>query len=198
AADDQYLVRLEPQLEQSGLQRGQHRKIAASRAPIRVDLAFVDFLGELSGGRRLRGGRGFDCGAHGFFLDSDFVDGDGEPAFAGQLFLHAVDEVVRHEWFAVVFADVPVRGRAGLGAQVTGELAAVIVFDDNHPLALRKNTRHHVGVERDNPLDVQLIRHDALFAGELFDGFANYSFGRAPADERDLGVFRPDELGRSD
>jgi len=93
-----------------------------------------------------------------------------------KLFLHGVDEVVRHERFAVVFADVPVRGRAGLGAQVTGELAAVIILDDDDPLALRKNTRHHVGVERHNPLDVQLIRHNALLAGELFDRFANDPF----------------------
>ena len=60
------LVRLEAQLEQRGLQRGQHGEIAAARAPVGVDSALVGVLGQrrrLGGGWRVR--RGAAIGAHG-------------------------------------------------------------------------------------------------------------------------------------
>ena len=51
--------------------------------------------------------------------------------FAGQLFLHCFHDVVRHERFAVVLADVAVRDEAGFAAQVARELPAVVVLDDD-------------------------------------------------------------------
>ena len=58
-----------------------------------------------------------------------------EFGFAGQLLFHAFDNVVRHERFAVVLADVAVRVEAGLAAEIAGELAAVVVLDDDDVLA---------------------------------------------------------------
>src|SRR5204863_4187885 len=41
AADDQHLMRLESQLEERCFQRGENGKIAATRTPVRMNLAFV-------------------------------------------------------------------------------------------------------------------------------------------------------------
>ena len=50
---------------------------------------------------------------------------------AGELFLDRFDDVVRHEGFAIVLADVAVGDEAGFAAQVAGELAAEVVLDDD-------------------------------------------------------------------
>ena len=50
----------------------------------------------------------------------NFVDGHGEPGLAGQLFFHRFDNVMRHERFAVVLADVAVRVEAGLASADNG------------------------------------------------------------------------------
>ena len=63
------------------------------------------------------------------------MDGNGESGLAGQLLLDRFDDVVRHEWFAVVLADVAVRVEAGLAPEIAGELAAVVVLDDDDILA---------------------------------------------------------------
>src|SRR6266852_5158276 len=63
--------------------------------------------------------------------DHDFVHGYGKLGLPGQLILHCFHDVMRHEWFAVVFADVAVRDETGFTAQVAGELPAVVVFDDD-------------------------------------------------------------------
>src|SRR5713101_4709751 len=49
AADDASLMRLQLQLEHCGLERGEHREIAAAGTPIRMDPAPVRILGELTG-----------------------------------------------------------------------------------------------------------------------------------------------------
>src|SRR6266853_5578187 len=61
----------------------------------------------------------------------NFVRGNRELGIPGQLFLHRFDNVMRHEWFAIVFADVSVRYEAGFAAQVAGKLPAVVVLDDD-------------------------------------------------------------------
>ena len=68
----------------------------------------------------------------------DFVLRNGKIGFAGKLFLDGVDDVMRHERLAVIFADVAVRGDAGFRAQIARELAAVIVFNDDDVFAARK------------------------------------------------------------
>ena len=57
-------MRLEPEVEHCGLERGEHGEIAATGTPIGMDTAAVRVLRELT---RLFGGRDgwFDCGAHG-------------------------------------------------------------------------------------------------------------------------------------
>src|SRR5579864_1314786 len=63
--------------------------------------------------------------------DHDFVHGHGKLGFPGQLILHCFHDVMRHEGFAVIFADVAVRDEAGFAAQIACELPAVVVFDDD-------------------------------------------------------------------
>ena len=128
----------------------------------------------------------------------NFVDGHREPGLAGQLLFDRFDNVMRHERFAVVLADVAVRVEAGLAPEVTGELAAVVVLDNDDLLAAREDAADLRGVERDDPFDVKLIGHDSFLAGEFLDGFANHALGRTPADQRHGGVFRTDELRRGD
>src|ERR1041385_8190721 len=74
--------------------------------------------------------------------------------------------MMRHERLAVVLANMAVRGEAGFRAQVAGELAAVIVLHDDHLLAAREDAHHFLGVKRNNPLDGQLVGHNAFLAGE--------------------------------
>src|SRR5438552_9518188 len=103
-----------------------------------------------------------------------------------------------HERFAVIFANVAVRGKARLGAQVTGELAAEILLHDDDALALEEDAGNFLAVEWHNPLDRELICDQAFFARQFLHRFANDSLSRAPAHERDLGVWRADELRRRD
>src|SRR5712691_2560175 len=49
AADDASLMRLQLQLEQRGLERGEHGEIAAAGTPIRMDPAAVSLFRELAG-----------------------------------------------------------------------------------------------------------------------------------------------------
>src|SRR5437867_4078847 len=105
---------------------------------------------------------------------------------------------MRHERFAVVFANVAVRTEAGLAAQVTSELATVIVLDHDDFPAVRKNAADFAGVERDHPLDLKLVGHDAFLAGEFLDRFANHTFGRAPTDECNGGILGADQPGWRD
>ena len=127
----------------------------------------------------------------------DFVDGDREPCLAGQLIFDRFDNVMRHERFAVVLADVALRVEAGLAPEITGELAAVAVLDNNDIL-LPEDAADLRGVEWNDPFDVKLIGHDSFFAGEFLDGFANHAFGRTPSDQRDGRVFGTDEFRRGD
>ena len=73
------------------------------------------------------------------FLDHDLVHRYILFSRARQNFLDAVDDVMGHERLAVIFSDMAVGDEAGLGAQVTGELAAIVVLDDDGFLALRPN-----------------------------------------------------------
>ena len=67
----------------------------------------------------------------GAWLDQDFVNGHGQGRLARELLFDRLDQVVRHERLAVILADVAVGVKAGLRAQVTRKLAAVIVLDDD-------------------------------------------------------------------
>jgi hypothetical protein len=58
------------------------------------------------------------------------VDRNGKPVPAGQLFFHSLDDVMRHERFAVVLSDVAVGFESSFTSQLSGELSAVVVLDD--------------------------------------------------------------------
>src|SRR6266705_6135166 len=115
-------MRLQFQLEQRGLKRGEYGEIAAAGTPIGMDAAAVGLLRELAsfGG----GGRCSGCG-HGS-LRVNFMDRNGKADLAGQLRFYCFDNVVRHERLAVVLANVTVRGETGCAPEITSELPAVI------------------------------------------------------------------------
>ena len=50
------------------------------------------------------------------------MDGD-IGGFFFELFQDAIDDVMGHEWFAVVFSDVGVDGETGFAAEITVELS---------------------------------------------------------------------------
>ena len=64
-------------------------------------------------------------------------------------------------------------------------------------LAPRELVENRVAVQRHHPADLQLVGGDALF-GEKLDRLVDDAFGRPPADQRDVGVARADELRRWD
>ncbi len=96
---------------------------------------------------------------------------DGEVGVAGELLFDGFDDVVGHEGFAVVLADVAVGDEAGFAAQVAGELAAEVVLDDDGVLGLLEDVDDGVAVQRDEPADLELVGGDALL-GEEFAGLA--------------------------
>ena len=69
-------------------------------------------------------------------LGDDFVDWYGKRCFARQLLFHGFYDVVRHEWFAVVLANMSMRLESGLTPQVACKLAALIVLDDQNMFAI--------------------------------------------------------------
>src|SRR5438046_1794655 len=102
-----------------------------------------------------------------------------------------------HERFAVVLADVTLGVEPGLASEVTGELAAVGVLNNNDIL-LPKDPADLSGMEGNDPSYLKLIGHDAFFAGEFLDGFANHALGRTPADQGDGSVLGSEKFWRSD
>ncbi len=110
-------MRLQLQLEQRGLERGEHGEIAAAGTPIRMDPAAVSLFRELAG---FSGGGRCSWRAHGS-LGVDFMDRNGKARLTGQLRFHCFDNVVRHEWLAVVLADVTARIEPGFAPEITGE-----------------------------------------------------------------------------
>ena len=68
--------------------------------------------------------------------------------FSSKDFLHAGHHVLWLERFAVVLADVAMRHDAGLGAQVTGELASAVILDDDNTPTPAEDVVDLLGVER--------------------------------------------------
>ena len=90
-----------------------------------------------------------------------------ERGLTAQLFLHRVDDVVGHKWFAIVLPDMAVCYKTGLTAQVAGKLSAVIVFDDDRMASLFENVEDHVAVQWHQPTNLQLIGGNTLFRQNL-------------------------------
>ena len=74
-------------------------------------------------------------------------------SLAGQLLFDGFHNVVRHEWLAVVLADVTVRIETGFAPEITGELAALIVLNQDHILTAPDNGTDLRRVQWHNPLN---------------------------------------------
>src|SRR5437870_11678821 len=105
------------------------------------------------------------------------MDRDGTTGLAGQLSFHCFDNVVGHERLAVVLADVTVRRETGFAPEITGELAALIVLDQDHVLTAPENGADLRRVQWHNPFNGELIGHDAFFTRQFFHRFADYARG---------------------
>src|SRR5215471_10071385 len=105
------------------------------------------------------------------------MDRNRKAGLAGQLRFHGFDNVVRHERLAVVLADVTVRGETGFAPEITGELAALIVLNDDHILTAPENGADLRRVQRHNPFNGELIGYDAFFARKFFHRFPDYACG---------------------
>src|SRR5262245_38958382 len=126
------------------------------------------------------------------------MDRDSRVGLDGWLPFHCVDNVVWHEWLAVVLADVTVPREAGFAPEITGELATVIVLNHYDILTARKNGADFRRMQRHNPFNGELIGHDAFFACEFFHRFPDYARGRAPTHQRDISVLRTNQFRRRD
>src|SRR5690348_15015458 len=91
-----------------------------------------------------------------FSSNHNFVHGNREFSAPGKLFLHRPHDVVRHEWFPIVLANVPVRHIAGFAAQVAGKLATVVILDDDCVPRASQNVENRLAVQRDEPADLEL------------------------------------------
>src|SRR6267378_4210283 len=129
--------------------------------------------------------------------DHNFMHGNGDSRLTGELFLHGLHNMVRHEGFAVVLANVAVRHKAGLAAQVARKLAAVIVLHDDGVPGVLQNFENGIAMKRHNPANLKLIGGDSLFI-ENFAGFLDHTFRGTPADQRNIGVRRPQQRRRRD
>jgi hypothetical protein len=72
------------------------------------------------------------------------------------------DDVVGHEGFAVVLADVAVGDEAGFAAEVARELAAVVVLDDDGAFGIVELIEDGFAVERNEPANLQLVGGNSL------------------------------------
>ena len=106
-------------------------------------------------------------------LNHNLVGGHRKAGRTSELFLHRVHNMMRPERLSIILPNVTVRRKARFRTQITGKLPRVIVFNDNHPPALRKDALHMLGVERDDPFNRELVRDDALFRCKLFHRFAD-------------------------
>src|ERR1700722_9285918 len=128
-------------------------------------------------------------------LDHDLVHRNGKGCTSTQLLPHRLHNVVGHKGFAIVFADVSIGHETGFAAQVAGELAAVVVFDNDGVARAFQQVDNGVAMQRNKPADLQLIGSDPLL-GKKLAGFFDYALGRSPADQGYVGVRWVLQLGR--
>src|SRR5713101_5864771 len=122
-----------------------------------------------------------------FSSNHDFVRGNGKFRFPCELFLHRLDDMVRHERFAIVLANVAVRHVAGFAAQITRKLATEVVLDNDGVPRGFQNVENRFAMQRNEPADLQLIGRDSLFPEDL-TGFLDHTFGRPPADQGNVSI----------
>src|SRR5260370_3395287 len=114
------------------------------------------------------------------FSDHNLVHGHGQLCLPHQLrlprqlFLHCFHNVVRHEGFAVVLANVAVWHKAGFASQVARKLAAVVVLHDDGLARVPQNLQNRIAMQRHDPADLQLIGRDSFLIEDLA-GFFYYA-----------------------
>src|SRR5512141_702796 len=101
-----------------------------------------------------------------------------------------------HERLAVILANMTVGDDTGLRPQITRELAAVIVFDDDGFTTLYQSRNDRFAMQRHEPFDLQLIGRDAFLVRQLLYRFLDHPFSGSPADQRYLSVTGTPEFGR--
>src|SRR6266851_3238309 len=127
--------------------------------------------------------------------DHNLVHGNGEFNLPGELLLHCLDNVVRHEGFAIVLANVAVGYEAGFAAQVARKLAAVVVLHDDGVPRGFQNFQNRIAMQWHEPADLQLIGRDS-FIIEYLAGFLDHTLRRTPANQRDVGGARTGQRWR--
>src|SRR6266498_266971 len=110
-------------------------------------------------------------------LDEDLVRWHVLRGVTGQNRLYTIDNVVRHERFTIVFADMSSSLEACFRAQITSELAAVVVLDNYHALACAQLLEDLLRVQGHEPFDLQVVRDDLMLAGERLHRLANDTLG---------------------
>ena len=97
--------------------------------------------------------------------------------------------MAREEGLSVIFPNVSIRNEAGFAAQIPCKLPAEITLDDNGVPRILQQIENSVSMQRNQPTDRQMIGTDALIP-QKFAGLVDHPIGRAPTDQRDVGVCR--------
>src|SRR5260370_8175550 len=108
--------------------------------------------------------------------DHNLVHGNRKFRAPRELFLHGVDNVMRHERFAVVLANVAAGHKAGFAAQVARELAAVVVLHDDGMPRAPQDFENGFAMPRHKPANLELVGTDSLFP-QNFASFLYSPFG---------------------
>ena len=116
---------------------------------------------------------------------------------ARQLLLDAADDVMRHEGLSVVLTDMAVDIHTGFASREAVKLSGEVVFHDDRALGALDRVDEHVFVERNDPGEMHVVGADALVA-ELLTSLLDHAVSGTKADQRNVGVRGPVDLGRRD
>src|SRR5262247_427025 len=90
--------------------------------------------------------------------------------------LNAIDNMMRHKGLAIVLANVTVGDDTSFRAQVARELSTVVILYDDELLTLGNYRRDRFAMERNHPLNLEVIGGNAFFVCQLLHSFANDPF----------------------
>src|SRR5258708_17410821 len=148
AADRAHAVIRNLKVDERLLHRSEHAEVAATRAPVGIDLALEIGQDHLPGS--------FYVNCHRLYSSHhDLVGWHGKRGRAGKLLLHRFDNVVRHEGLSVVLPDMPVGDQAALATQIARELATIVVLHDNGGPRAAQNFEAHFTVPWAQPAHLQ-------------------------------------------
>src|SRR5262245_1204448 len=119
---------------------------------------------------------GVGCQVHPVLLNHDLVHRHIFLSRARQNLLNPIDNMMRHKRLAIVLTNVTVGDDAGFGAQVARELSAVVILYDDELLTLGNYRHDGFAMERNHPLNLEVIGGNAFFVCQLLHSFANDPF----------------------